>query len=88
MVSEDKNDTCLHPTIETDMLNWLEKRTHPAFLLIGSPGVGKTTMAYRVSRIAKSRLHQARRTAWKVAQPASVRKVHLEAKGTITTNEA
>jgi hypothetical protein len=53
MVSDDKNDTCLHPTIEADMLNWLEKRTHPAFLLIGSPGVGKTTMAYRVSRIAK-----------------------------------
>jgi uncharacterized protein (TIGR02594 family) len=40
-----------------------------------------------VSRIAKSRLYQARRTAWKVAQPANVRKVFLEAKGTITTNE-
>jgi hypothetical protein len=39
-------------------------------------------------RLAKSRLTQARRTAWKVAQPASVRKVYLEAKGTISINEA
>lgn len=49
---------------------------------------GNQNNSVSVSRIAKSRLHQARRTAWKVAQPASVRKVHLEAKGTITTNEA
>lgn len=41
-----------------------------------------------VSRILKSRLHQARRTAWKVAQPASVRKILLDAKGTISKNEA
>lgn len=49
---------------------------------------GNQNNSVSISRIAKSRLHQARRTAWKVAQPASVRKVHLEAKGTITTNEA
>ena len=49
---------------------------------------GNQNNSVSVSRIAKSRLHQARRTAWKVAQPASVRKVHLEAKGTITTNVA
>ena len=49
---------------------------------------GNQNNSVSVSRIAKSRLHQARRTAWKVAQPASVRKVYLEAKGTITTNEA
>lgn len=41
-----------------------------------------------VSRILKSRLYQARRTAWKVAQPASVRKVLLDGKGTISKNEA
>lgn len=48
---------------------------------------GNQGNAVSVTRIAKSRLHQARRTAWKVAQPANVRKVFLEAKGTITTNE-
>jgi uncharacterized protein (TIGR02594 family) len=40
-----------------------------------------------VSRIAKSRLYKARRTAWKVAQPLNVRKVQLKPKGVITTNE-
>ena len=49
---------------------------------------GNQNNSVSVSRIAKSRLHQARRTAWKVAQPTNVRKVILEAKGTITTNEA
>lgn len=41
-----------------------------------------------VTRILKTRLHQARRTAWKIAQPANVRKVLLDAKGTISKNEA
>ena len=41
-----------------------------------------------VTRIAKSRLHQARRTAWKIAQPANVRKITLTAKGAVSTNEA
>lgn len=49
---------------------------------------GNQDNSVSVSRIAKSRLYQARRTAWKVAQPANVRKVFLEAKGTITTNES
>ena len=49
---------------------------------------GNQNNSVSVSRIAKSRLNQARRTAWKVAQPTSVRKVKLEAKGIITTNEA
>jgi len=49
---------------------------------------GNQNNSVSVSRIAKDRLSQARRTAWKVAQPASVRVVHLEAKGVITTNEA
>jgi len=40
-----------------------------------------------VSRIAKSRLFKARRTMWKIAQPANVRKIKLEPKGVITTNE-
>jgi uncharacterized protein (TIGR02594 family) len=49
---------------------------------------GNQNNSVSVSRIAKDRLSQARRTAWKVAQPASVRVVHLEAKGIVTTNEA
>ena len=49
---------------------------------------GNQNNSVSVSRIAKERLSQARRTAWKIAQPASVRVVHLEAKGVITTNEA
>ena len=48
---------------------------------------GNQNNSVSVSRIAKSRLNQARRTAWKIAQPAGVRKVFLEAKGVITTNE-
>lgn len=48
---------------------------------------GNQNNSVSVSRIAKSRLHQARRTAWKIAQPANVRQVMLAAKGTITTNE-
>jgi uncharacterized protein (TIGR02594 family) len=41
-----------------------------------------------VTRILKSRLFKARRTAWKVSQPASVRKIELSAKGEISKNEA
>lgn len=48
---------------------------------------GNQSNSVSVTRIAKSRLHKARRTSWKVAQPANVRKVYLEAKGAITTNE-
>lgn len=49
----EKDTTCLHPEIEEAMLKWLQTRSHPAFLLIGSPGVGKTTMVYRVCKEAK-----------------------------------
>jgi len=49
---------------------------------------GNQSNAMNVTRIAKSRLHRARRTKWKVAQPANVRKIQLTAKGKISTNEA
>jgi len=48
---------------------------------------GNQSNSVNVTRIAKNRLFQIRRTAWKVAQPASVRKIKLEASGIITTNE-
>jgi len=41
-----------------------------------------------VTRILKSRLHKARRTTWKVAQPANVRAIRLAQSGTISRNEA
>lgn len=46
----EQETACLHPEIETAMLKWLQTRSHPAFLLIGTPGVGKTTLAYRVCK--------------------------------------
>lgn len=49
---------------------------------------GNQGNAVSVTRIIKSRLYQARRTAWKVAQPANVRKIHLDAKGIVSKNEA
>lgn len=49
----ERETACLHPEIESAMIKWLQTRSHPAFLLIGSPGVGKTTMVYRVCKEAK-----------------------------------
>ncbi len=49
---------------------------------------GNQSNAMNVTRILKSRLHKARRTKWKVAQPVNVRKIQLTAKGKISTNEA
>lgn len=49
---------------------------------------GNQSNSVNVTRIAKTRLHQARRTTWKVAQPASVRKIRLSSTGKLSTNEA
>lgn len=42
------NTYCLYPEIEQKLQQWIQQRDVPAALLLGEPGVGKTTLAYRV----------------------------------------
>jgi hypothetical protein len=39
---------CLHPFIEGQLCEWLQTRKQPAVLLLGAPGIGKTTIAHRI----------------------------------------
>ena len=43
---------CLHPSIESQLNEWLITRKQPAVLLLGPPGIGKTTIAHRVFKAA------------------------------------
>jgi len=49
---------CLHPTIENAILQWFDNRTTPAVFLVGPPGVGKTTLAYRVMQERNMRVSE------------------------------
>jgi len=52
-----EDTVCLHPEIEKRLQIWLRTRTpEPAVLLIGEPGVGKTTLAYRVFQDIKCKV--------------------------------
>ena len=39
---------CLHPEIEDKIKQWIKKRDYSAVLLLGNPGIGKTTIAHRI----------------------------------------
>lgn len=47
-----KDTVCLHPVIEDKLKDWIQHRKQPAVLLLGSPGIGKTTIAHRVYQAA------------------------------------
>lgn len=49
---------------------------------------GNQSDAVTITRIVKTRLLGARRPKWRVAQPASVRKITVGASGPVSTNEA
>lgn len=55
-----------------------------AFHVLG----GNQSDMVTIKRVARSRLLQARRCKWKIAQPGNVRVVKLSASGKLSTNEA
>ena len=56
--SMQKKTISLHPSTESKILEWFTKRTTPAVFLVGPPGVGKTTLAYRVMEQMNFRIRE------------------------------
>ena len=48
----EEETVCLHPEVEQAISRWLQVRDKAAVLLLGPPGIGKTTLALRVFRQA------------------------------------
>jgi len=73
-----QGDACLHPEIEDKIKQWIKKRdtnTYSAVLLLGNPGVGKTTIAHRIFK--QSNLKTIEFNASQTRSGASFRKTIL-----------
>jgi uncharacterized protein (TIGR02594 family) len=77
-----------------DVLTFVREGGGHVGLYVGEDNVcyhvlgGNQSDQVRIARIAKARLHAARRCAWIGESPANIRRVHLSALGAVSTNEA